>query len=120
MASAVVVQARGLSTGWVQHTMSEDQEFARKTRPMSAGLTKFLPRPPNSILTMKMAKKLPTTGSHRGAATGRLKASRMPVTTAERSKVVFSHLRRRQKSASKPTQERTLTATCTPARMPKM
>ena len=60
---------------------------SRNTRAVAAGLAKFLPKPPNSILTMTMANTPPMRGRYHGARGGKLSPRMTPVTSAERSKV---------------------------------
>ena len=76
--------------GAVQVVMKPAQEAIMNARAPSAGFMKFLPMPPNSILTITMPNRPPNTVSHSGAATGMLKAIRTPVTKQERSPTVFS------------------------------
>ena len=63
-----------------------------------AGFAKFLPIPPNSPLTTTMANTLPKAACHKGMETGRFKASKRPVTQAERSPtktfvfIIFCHI----------------------------
>ena len=61
--------ARRSATGVADETMSTLntvmellKEISRKQRPASAGLMKFLPRPPKQHLTTRMAKMDPMTG----------------------------------------------------------
>ena len=65
-------------------------QLNRKARAARAGLTMFAPMPPNSCFTTTMAKKSPIRIVQNGSVTGQTKATRMPVTTAERSPVVLS------------------------------
>ena len=58
-------------------------------RAPSAGFIKFLPMPPNSILTMMMPNSEPNTSIHHGADTGTLNAISIPVTKQDRSPAVF-------------------------------
>jgi hypothetical protein len=44
--------------------------------------------PPNNCLTIIIAKAPPITGDHNGAFTGKLKASKTPVTTADKSLIL--------------------------------
>ena len=55
-------------------------EAIMNARAPSAGFMKFLPMPPNSILTMMMPNSAPNTTIHHGADTGTLNAIRTPVT----------------------------------------
>ena len=54
-----------------------------KTRPTSAGLKGFLPRPPKVILPTPIDTSAPTATIHSGMDEGKLKASSIPVTTAD-------------------------------------
>ena len=78
-----------LACGWVQVVIMPAQEAIMNARAPSAGFIKFLPRPPNSILTMMMANSAPNTTIHQEAATGTLNAISMPVTKQDRSPMVF-------------------------------
>ncbi len=60
---------------------------SRNTRAVAAGLAKFLPSPPKSILTTMIANTPPMTGMYHGARGGRFKPKIRPVTNADRSKV---------------------------------
>ena len=62
--------------------MALPKEISRKQRAASAGLTKFLPRPPKQHLTTSMANRLPITGRCSGTPGDRHSASIRPVTTA--------------------------------------
>ena len=55
----------------------------RNTRPAKAGLKRLFPKPPKDILAIPIATIEPMTTIHIGRLEGRLKASSMPVTTAE-------------------------------------
>ncbi len=57
-------------------------------RPTSAGFMKLQPMPPNSCLAKTMAARSPTSSIQMGMLTGTLKATNMPVTTADRSETV--------------------------------
>ena len=57
-----------------------------------AGFAKFWPMPPKRFFTITMANREPTTAIQIGKVEGRLKASRMPVTTALRSPMVWGFL----------------------------
>ena len=70
--------------------MMEAKEIRRKHLAPSAGFIKFCPRPPNSIFTTRMANTPPITPIHQGTLTGRFRARRSPVTTAEKSQMVTS------------------------------
>ncbi len=67
--------------------MSELYASRRKTRAVAAGLAKFLPRPPKSILTTMIANTPPMTGMYHGARGGRFSPRISPVTRADKSNV---------------------------------
>ena len=67
---------------------------ASTMRPTMAGFAKLWPRPPNICFAMTTATKLPRMAIHRGIVEGRLNASRMPVTTADRSLMVIGFFMR--------------------------
>ena len=60
-------------------------EIKRKTRPTSAGLKMLFPKPPNDNFPNPMAAIAPTIIIHHGKLDGTLKASKIPVTSAEPS-----------------------------------
>ena len=91
----------------------------KKARAESAGFMKFLPIPPNSCLTMMMAKPSPTSTSHSGAVTGMLKASKTPVTIQDMSPVVLGRRVRIPYSHSKNMQPQTEKTVRTRLRQPK-
>ena len=71
-ASAVEPIALSLVCGATKLVMSAVQDAIMNARPPSAGLMKFLPMPPKSILTTMIANTPPMTGIHTGAVTGTL------------------------------------------------
>ena len=75
--------------GAVQVVIRPAQEAIMNARAPSAGFMKFLPMPPNSILTMMMPNSAPNTTIHHGADTGTLNAIRTPVTKHDRSPTVL-------------------------------
>ena len=86
----VTVPKSGRSaSGWVQVVIMPAQDAIMNARAPSAGFMKFLPRPPNSILTTTMANSAPNTTIHQEAATGTLNAISAPVTRQDRSPTVF-------------------------------
>ncbi len=86
----------------------------------SAGFIKFCPRPPNTILTTTIAKNPPTTPIHQGALGGRFNANNSPVTTAEKSVIVFFLCTSRSNRYSKRTQLAMVTKIKTSACNPKL
>ncbi len=76
--------------------------------------------PPKSCFTTIIAITLPSIACQIGIVTGRLKASRIPVTIDERSETVFSLLQSFSKRNSESTQVPTHTATIRSARQPKI
>ena len=79
-------------------------------RAVRAGLTKFWPMPPNICFTTTIATTAPKNTIHKGMLTGRLKANRIPVTTALRSVTVLSRFITLRQMYSSTTQESTETA----------
>ena len=69
-------------------------EINKNTLPVKAGLNMFLPKPPKASLATPMAMKVPIIIIQFGMELGRLKASKIPVITADKSVVVFFDLRR--------------------------
>ena len=105
--------------GAVQLAIIAGNETRRKTRPTSAGLKRFCPSPPKVILAMPIATIEPITITHQGAAAGRLRASRRPVTAAEQSQIVILLLSRNFSIRySTKMQERTPTTTSFMAERP--
>lgn len=90
-----------------------------KARPARAGFMKFWPMPPKSCLTMMMAKKSPMIIHQYGVVTGQTKASRRPVTMADRSPTVQSSFITLRYAHSKNTQAAQETAQSIRERMPK-
>ena len=74
--------------------------------------------PPYSCLTMTMAKNAPTTTIQNGIEAGRQKASKIPVTTADRSPMVSGLCTSLRYKNSNATQEQTLTSVTKSARSP--
>ena len=89
---AVVTASAPLSShkrGFIHVVMAVGNETMRMILPVIAGLTKFWPIPPKSCFTTTIAMTEPIAACHSGIDTGRLKASRSPVTTALRSPSVL-------------------------------
>ncbi len=95
------------------------QEASKNALAANAGFIKFCPIPPKTCFTMMMAKAAPTTASHHGAVTGKLKASRIPVTTALQSLIVIGFLVSFCTSASARTEVNTEMIVNNKALMPK-
>ena len=85
-----------------------------------AGLAKFCPIPPNSCFTTTMATTLPNAACQSGIVTGRLNASKSPVTTAERSDTVTSRLQSFSNKNSDSTLQPTQTLITNRLRKPKI
>ena len=75
-----------------------------------AGFAKLKPMPPNSCLTITIAKNAPTTTTHRGSDGGQLNAISIPVTTADQSPIVIGCFSIFSYRYSKPTHAATETA----------
>ena len=101
------------------HVFMNSGQLNRKARAASAGLTMFCPMPPKSCLTSTMANSAPRITTQYGMVGGQTKASRMPVTTAERSAQAFSFFMILRYAHSKNTQAATLTMTTVRQRQPK-
>ena len=65
-----------------------DQDASKNALAAKAGFTIFCPRPPKAILTTTIANIAPITNCHTGNVNGTLKASNIPVTTADKSFIV--------------------------------
>ncbi len=89
---APVAPSAPASPGRGHVAMAAGKEISRNTRPVSAGLNMLQPSPPKAILATPMAITEPATAIHHGSEEGRLSASRTPVTTAERSPMLFGRL----------------------------
>ena len=85
--SAVGVAAEIPSTAKV--FMTRPKLISRKQRPASAGLIKFLPRPPKQHFATTMAKTEPMIGIYSGREGLRLRARSRPVITALPSQMVL-------------------------------
>ena len=72
-----------------QFAIAEGKDIRRMIRAASAGFTKFWPIPPNICFTTTIAIMLPSAAIHSGIDTGRLNASKRPVTTALKSLIVW-------------------------------
>ena len=90
----------------------------RTILPTKAGLTKFCPMPPKNCFTTIIATASPIMTIQRGIVDGRLNASNMPVTIADRSPIVLSRFITLRLRYSKSTQAQTLTATIRSERKP--
>ena len=101
-----------------QVVIATGQDAIRKARPASAGLMKFLPRPPNRHLAKIIAMPSPMISIQYGSVTGTTKASRVPVTTADRSPIVDGFLRILSYAASNRTQAMIEISVITMARGP--
>ena len=90
----------------------------RKQRPASAGLMKFLPRPPKQHFATIMAKAAPMIGPYSGVDGDSESASRRPVTTAEPSFQVSGFLQilsnKNSESTAVPTDARMIQRACSP------
>ena len=71
--------------GFIHVVIAVGNETMSMILPVIAGLTKFCPIPPKSCFTTTIATTEPIAACHSGMDTGRLNASRSPVTTALRS-----------------------------------
>ena len=85
--------------------MPFENDRSRKQRAASAGLMKFLPRPPKRHFTTRIAKTEPTIGRTTGVFGERHSASSMPVTAALPSQIVILRLVARQNRSSVSTAE---------------
>ena len=116
-----VVAASGVfhQNGLSQVVIGPVKEMSMNARAASAGLNGFIPSPPNTCFAMAMAKIEPTTAIHSGIPAGRFSARRRPVSTAERSPIVFSRFIAMRQSASVTMHVETHTAIVHTAGMPK-
>lgn len=96
------------------------KEISRKHLAPRAGFIKFWPSPPKSIFTTSMANIPPTAPIHQGTLTGRFSASSRPVTTAERSPMVFFLLVIFSNTNSVSTVDAIVMATISSALIPKL
>ena len=92
--------------------------ISRKQRPASAGLIKFLPRPPKQHFATTIANTEPIIGIYSGREGLRLRASSRPVTTALPSQMVEGLWAILLKSHSLSTAATMLTATMAAACQP--
>ncbi|MPM70384.1 hypothetical protein SDC9_117339 [bioreactor metagenome] len=104
--------------GTTQLDIACGKEANNTILPIRAGLTKFCPMPPKNCLTTTMATTPPKATIHSGMVTGTLNASRIPVTTALKSPMVFVRFIVLRQSHSDRTQEATETAVTAKARNP--
>jgi len=92
MASGDDVMLPKSNFGAGQLVICTGKEISRKTRPTSAGLKGFFPRPPKDIFPMPMDIKAPISNIQIGRLLGTLKASNIPVTRADPSFMVTGPL----------------------------
>ena len=116
-----VVIASGVfhQNGLSQVVIGPVKEMSMNARAASAGLNGFIPIPPNTCLATPIANTEPTTAIQSGSPAGRLSARRSPVTTAERSPMVFSRFIASRHSASVTMQVETQVAIVQTAGIPK-
>ena len=95
------------------------KEMSMNARAASAGLNGFMPSPPNTCFAMAIANTEPRTAIQSGIPAGRFSARRRPVSTAERSPIVFSRFIARRQSASVTMHVETHTAIVHTAGIPK-
>ena len=116
-----VVIASGVfhQNGLSQVVIGPVKLMSMNARAASAGLNGFIPSPPNTCLATPIANTEPTTAIQSGSPAGRLSARRSPVTTAERSPMVFSRFIARRHSASVTMQVETQVAIVQTAGIPK-
>ena len=69
--------------------ISAAKAIKRKQRAPRAGFIKFCPKPPNTIFTMMIANTPPRIASQIGKVDGKFNARSKPVTTADKSLIVF-------------------------------
>ena len=86
-----------------------EKDSIRTILPPKAGFTKLSPMPPKNCLITIIETNAPTTTISRGIFDGRLNAKRMPVTTADKSHIVFGLFIIFLATNSKRTQLKTLT-----------
>ena len=84
----------------VQVVMATGKAAWTKARPTSAGFITLNPRPPNRALPSPIPVIAATAAIHRGKPGGRVRPSRRPVITAERSLTVSPSPPRREKTHS--------------------
>jgi len=113
-------QNEALSFGEYQFVIDTENAKNITIRAVTAGLAKFLPKPPKSCFTSMIATALPNTACQIGIVTGRLNAKRTPVMHAEKSFIVFSLFVIFSKPHSKSTHDATQTQVTSAARAPKI
>ena len=99
-ASSATGVAEEMPSSFGKTVMALPNEIRRKQRAASAGLMKFLPRPPKQHLTTRIANTEPMIGSAIGVLGERDRASSMPVTAALPSQIEMRRRVTRQNRSS--------------------
>ncbi len=74
-----------IPSGFTYVDIIAGQEATKAALAANAGFIKFDPNPPKNSLTIIIANAAPKTAIHQGAFAGKLKANKIPVTTALKS-----------------------------------
>ena len=77
-----------VSKGAVHFVIITGHDASKNARPTSAGFIKLCPVPPKNCFAIMIETKAPIRQIHHGAETGRLNASKSPVTAAVPSEIV--------------------------------
>ncbi len=117
---ASIAAALGAPAAVTQCIIGPGKDTNRTIRAANAGLTKFMPIPPNICLTTTIAIRQPNMAISGLISTGKFNASKRPVTTADKSPMVASRFMILRERNSSRTQVAIQIAISTMERMPKI